>query len=142
MKVSGPSKTSGARGVSKSGGQNNSGGGFSGMVEQESAVESHAPLSGMTSVSRLDALLSLQEAGDATAEEAGKKGKQRARALLDQLDEIRIGLLTGGIPKSSLQHLTSMINQHRERFMEPGLAEILDEIDLRAQVELAKHSGR
>jgi hypothetical protein len=87
----------------------------------------------------LDALLSLQVAGDGTSEEATRKAKHRASLLLAKLEHIRLGILAGGIPKSSLQQLSTMVSQHRAEVMDPVLGEILDEIDLRAQVELAKH---
>jgi hypothetical protein len=141
MKIEGPNKTTGPRGASKSSAkQAGSSSGFSGMIEEESAVEGQKAVTGTTSVARLDALLSLQEAADGTSEEAVRKGRKRAAALLDELDKLRVGLLTGGIPKSSLEHLTHMMGAHRENIMDPGLRAVLDEIDLRVQVELAKHS--
>ena len=50
---------------------------------------------------------------------------------LDQLDKIKIGLLTGELPKSTLQQLSHMIATHRDQGLDPKLAEILDEIDER-----------
>ena len=58
--------------------------------------------------------------------------------MLDQLDKVKVGLLTGELPRSTLQQLAQTIATHRDQTLDPKLAEILDEIDLRAQVELAK----
>lgn len=143
MKVDGPNKTSGTKGVSKTGAKKATGDtSFSGMVDDTDEAAGQKPVSGAMSVGQLDALLSLQEMGDSTSEESAKKAKHRANLLLDHLDQVRVGLLTGGVPRAALQQLTTLINQHRDKVQDPRLAEILDEIDLRAQVELAKHAQR
>lgn len=143
MKVDGPGKSSGTKGVSKTGAKKGAGDtSFSGLVDDTGEAAGQKPVSGAMSVGHLDALLSLQEAGDGMGAEAKKLAKLRAEALLDQLEQVRIGILTGGIPVAALQHLTNILGQHREKIMDPGLAEILDDIDLRAQVELAKHQRR
>lgn len=88
-------------------------------------------------VSAVDALLSVQEAGDATQ---GRNGRARDWGLdiLDRLDEIRMGLLTGSIPLHQLEGLTALIARQRERGVDRRLSDILDDIELRARVELAK----
>lgn len=141
MKVEGPGKASGAKGVSKTGAKKGAGdASFSGMIDSTDETEEQKPVSGAMSVGQLDALLSLQESGGGTSEEARKRAKQRASLLLDHLDQVRIGILQGGIPVAALQQLTNLVGQHREKIMDPRLAEVLDDIDLRVQVELAKHS--
>lgn len=108
------------------------------MVSETEEAEAQAPVARTTAVNALDALLTLQGADSSTSEEATKKARKRAADLLDHLDKIRVGLLTGELPKSTLQQLAHTIATHREKAIDPKLAEILDEIDLRAQVELAK----
>ena len=140
MKVEGPSKSSSAKGASKtkkSAGGDNS---FSGLVNTTEETPAQKPSGGVSSISQLDALLSLQEAGDGTSEEAQKKARLRAEALLDHLEQVRLGILMGGIPRAALQQLSRIAGEHREKVMDPRLTEILDEPDLRAQVELAKHA--
>ena len=66
------------------------------------------------------------------------KGRRRAEEILDRLDEIRQGLLAGSIPAAGLDRLVTVIRTQKAGVSDPRLAEILDEIDLRAQVELAK----
>ena len=138
MKIEGPNKTSGTKGVGKPGAKRTGDGAFDSMVGDAEETEAASSAGRPTSIGALDALLSLQEAESGTSEEAHKKARKRAGDLLDHLDKIRIGLLTGELPKSSLQQLAQTITSHRDHVLDPKLAEILDEIDLRAQVELAK----
>lgn len=139
MKVEGPNKTGSAKGVSKTGAKKGTGDtAFSGLVGDAEEAEAQKPVSGIMTIGQLDSLLSLQEAGGGTSEEARKKAKQRAAALLEGLDQVRIGILTGSIPNATLQSLGRVIGEHRDKTIDPKLAEILDEIDLRVQVELAK----
>lgn len=139
MKIDNTGKTTGARGVSKTGTKKGAGdGGFSALISDTEETEAQGPVARSSSVNALDALLMLQGMDSSTSDEAAKKGKKRAADLLDHLDKIRIGLLTGELPKSTLQQLSHTISTHREAVLDPKLAEILDEIDLRAQVELAK----
>lgn len=87
-------------------------------------------------VAAVDALLSLQETqADA---EARSKGLHRARSMLELLEEIRRGLLLGQIPVARLEQLADAARSRREGFVDPALADILGEIELRAEVELAK----
>jgi hypothetical protein len=142
MKIEGPKKSGTTKTVSRPDGTKSpADSSFSGLIDDASETPAQKPASGVMSISQLDALLSVQEAGNAS-DEAGKKGRQRAEALLAQLDRVRLGLLTGGIPIAALQQMEHMISAHRDRISDPRLAEILDEIDLRVQVELAKHHRR
>ncbi len=87
-------------------------------------------------VSGLDALLALQEVPDASGgrDEALSQGGR----ILDRLDELRLDLLDGRLSSSSVQNLTAEIDSARAESEDPRLNEILDEIELRAHVELAK----
>lgn len=139
MKIEGSNKTSGTKGASKTDKKRGVGdGAFDAMVNESDETEASAPVTRPASIGALDALLTLQGADSSTSEEAAKKARKRAADLLDHLDKIRVGLLTGELPASTLQQLAHTIATHREQVMDPKLAEIIDEIDLRAQVELAK----
>lgn len=67
---------------------------------------------------------------------------QRGAELLDKLEEVRRGLLVGSIPKDRLAALAQMVREKRERGADPVISRLLDEIELRAEVELAKLSRR
>jgi hypothetical protein len=84
----------------------------------------------------IDSLIALQEVPDALAGRA--KAAKRGRDMLDLLEDIRDGLLLGGISRTTLHRLVNLVNVKREEFLDPGLSALLDDIELRARVELAK----
>jgi hypothetical protein len=93
---------------------------------------------GGSPISAVDALLALQEVGDSTSEQANARARARGQVLLERLDEIRHGLLSGTIPRRTLDELARTAREQKNAATDPQLAEILDEIELRAEVELAK----
>jgi hypothetical protein len=89
----------------------------------------------------LTTVLALQEAPDATTRNrARQRAKERGGIMLDHLEEIRLGLLMGTIPVAKLEQLGQLVRAKREQIDDPRLLEILDEIEVRAAVELAKLS--
>ncbi len=92
------------------------------------------------SVSSLSVVLAVQETPDAAKGRAKQRARDRGMKMLDFLEEIRIGLLMGVIPKERLEQLAQMVRAKREQIDDPKLTAILDEIELRAAVELAKLS--
>jgi hypothetical protein len=83
----------------------------------------------------LDALLALQAVGGPL--EGRKKAVRRGQSLLDTLEEIKADLLLGRVSFERLDRLASMLDEVREQSL-PGLDAVLDEIELRVRVELAK----
>ena len=53
-----------------------------------------------------------------------------------------MGLLTGGLSRDRLAKLAQMLRQPRDQALDPEVAEVLAEIELRAEVELAKLSRK
>jgi hypothetical protein len=106
---------------------------FSAALEGETAAAPASPSTGLNAVS---GLLTVQEVPD----ERGRRRRavRRGDALLDRLDELRLGLLAGILPRQHLNELAQLANSARESVDEPRLAILLDEIDLRVAVELAK----
>jgi hypothetical protein len=88
----------------------------------------------------LNTVLALQEAPDSTRGRARKRAQERGKMMLDHLEEIRVGLLLGTIPMAKLEQLAQLVRAKREQIDDPKLLAILDEIELRAAVELAKLS--
>ena len=66
--------------------------------------------------------------------------QRRAEDLLDRLDEIRDGILCGALSRQRLEELVQNLAARRESSPDPQLAALLDDIELRAKVELAKLS--
>ncbi|MDE3116300.1 MAG: flagellar assembly protein FliX [Pseudomonadota bacterium] len=87
-------------------------------------------------IAALDSILALQEVNDSTS--GRSKGLTRGNQLLDMLDELRDGLLGGGVHRATLNRLANAVGQRQDHFSDPRLQSILDEIELRAHVELAK----
>jgi Class II flagellar assembly regulator len=87
----------------------------------------------------VSSVIGIQEVDDALSHPS--RGKLRAQDILDRLEDLRLQLLTGSISRDKLLQLAHVVNSRRAEVTDPRLAEILDEIDLRAQVELAKHSS-
>jgi hypothetical protein len=79
----------------------------------------------------------LQEVDDSG--ERRQRSRKRGDDLLDRLDEIRHGLLIGGVPRAALQNLSELVRARRQEIADPQLQDVLDEIELRAAVELAKY---
>jgi hypothetical protein len=139
--VSGVMKVDGSRPVDvartlRGRGATTSSSSFSPIYSEE--AKASAPASGSASVSGVDALLALQGVPGPNSERA--KAARRGNEILELLDEVRIGLLEGAVSQGTLNRLVKLVEVNREEFTDPGLSSILDEIDLRARVELAKLS--
>ncbi len=93
----------------------------------------------------VNALLAFQEVGGAPATDDRERRRHQARRgeqILDMLDEVRVGLVTGAIPKEKLVQVARLVRDKRATGVDPQLAAVLDEIELRAEVELAKFTRR
>ena len=109
---------------------------FASALEASAEPGPAAALSGAAPVSGLDALLSLQSVeGRAEGE---RQAKEQAHRLLDGLDMLRADILSGEIPVARLERIAEMAGRVRAKLDDPRLAAIVDDVDLRAQVELAK----
>lgn len=86
--------------------------------------------------SPLDALLALQEV---TPEPVSRQAAERhGKALLDELDRLRHDLLNGVATPEALARLSEMASARKGQIEDPKLGAIIEEIELRAAVELAK----
>lgn len=101
-----------------------------GSHSQKSAESASAgPIDG------IDALLTLQSVeGPSGRGERLKHGHD----MLDLLDDIKISLLSGEVPSAKLQNLVDTVSKRPDRYGDERVESVLDEIELRARVELAK----
>lgn len=132
MRITGNSPVTGKTSASKPKGSSG-GSAFANHLGGSDAPNKAAATSPLASVG---GMLALQEMGDAL--ESRKKAIQKGNSLLDRLESIRCDLLFGGVPQDRLSNLKRMVEQQRETLVDPLLSSILDDIDLRVRVELAK----
>jgi hypothetical protein len=101
-----------------------------------SSARQPAPGASAGPAGAIDGILALQEVDEDGR--GSQQARERGDAMLDRLDEIRHGLLVGSVNPKTLERLLGQVRQQRETFTDPRLTEILEEIELRAAVELAK----
>lgn len=132
MEIKGPSRV-GTAAIKRKSGPSGSAGGFS----ISDASEPHAAfVAGPGPIAALDSILMLQGMEDST--DGRSRGLAHGEQLLDLLDAVRDGLLAGGIPRATLNKLAHAVGRRHEAFADPKLQDVLDQIELRAHVELAK----
>ena len=136
MKVQGPGQTQGPSKTKKKGKATQSDSSFEDFVA--SGPSAPAPAAKAQSIAKVDALLAVQAAEDPTAGAARKRVRQRGNTILDELDKLRMAMLGGNMTVGHMIDIADVVASHRENISDPALTAIMDEIDLRAQVELAK----
>lgn len=136
MKVSGTGPIGSSSAVARGGRSGAASGSFA--PDKVAETRGAGPVAPVNSIAAIDAILTLQSVPDPTTGRA--RAIARAGHMLDLLEEIRLGLLEGNIPRPVLSRLVALVRSERAGFADPRLADILDDIDLRAQVELAKLS--
>jgi Class II flagellar assembly regulator len=122
-------------GVGKTGSAGRSSSGVDFVPAGTSSPTRTAPAAPLASTTGLDAILALQAVDGPL--HGKKKAVRRGQSLLDTLDEIKADLLVGRVSFERLDRLSSMLDEVRERSL-PGLDAVLDDIELRVKVELAK----
>jgi hypothetical protein len=90
---------------------------------------------GASSISGVESLLALQAVG---GEPQTGPRLRHGHDVLDLLDDIKVGLLSGGVPAAKLESLLDSLRRRPARIDGEHIEHVLDEIELRARVELAK----
>ncbi|MEM7169535.1 MAG: flagellar assembly protein FliX [Pseudomonadota bacterium] len=83
----------------------------------------------------VQALLSLQEVPDAT--QGRRKSIQRAKGLLDGLEDLHRALVMGNLDEGRLLSLRRQLTQSRPQPSDPELEALVTQIEIRVEVELA-----
>lgn len=104
-----------------------------GGVEETQGVEATGSVAGM---SGLGGLLGAQEVSEDEVQR--RKAQKQGKVTLDVLAELRDALIIGTLPLATIRNLESIVAQERGTTTDPVLNGILDEIELRAAVEIAK----
>jgi len=135
MKVSGTSGVGAAGGAGKA----KPAGGEGFQLSQAPAAAGAAQAaraSGVAGVMSVDAILALQDIGGPL--ERKKRAVSRAGRILDVLEDVKIGLLSGDVSLNDLERLQKAVRDERLSTDDERLEGVLNEIETRAAVELAK----
>ena len=131
----GPNAATGSRGAR--GGAS----GFSlGQAAGAAAPAATASVAATSSMAGVSALMALQEVEGPL--ERRRRAVKRGGGLLDRLDELKMALLSGETGGPALERLARVLREERPDDGDAELTALLDQIDLRAQVELAKAEPR
>ncbi len=135
MRVTPSNKVSSGN-ASKSTKKRKSGSVFSAELEEK--TPGAASVTQSKPLSDIDALLALQSVDTVDPREKKKQAVIQGRDVLDELDKLKVGILSGQNVQSSLMSLKRLVQSRPEFSEDPGLKDLLDQINLRAEVELAK----
>ena len=138
MKVTGPAGPSAASGARSTPAQTAA----TGFTHGAPAVSTPAGVTAagaVNAVSTLEALMALQEVGGPL--ERRKRAVRRADTILDALEGLKIELLEGQLGPAILERLTRAVREQRSMTDDPKLEGLLDQVETRAAVELAKLEG-
>lgn len=111
---------------------------FSGLLdaeEAEGAEEAEAPAR-IAPPPMVGGILSIQEVDERDT----KRGRmiQRGHRMLDALEELRVSILLGEVPADRLEVIRTRMQEEKEQVADPQLRELMNQIEIRAAVELAK----
>ncbi len=109
-------------------------------LDSADSSKPQAAIPTLRTVGGIDALVALQGLNDPL--ERRRRAVARGRVALDALDELKIGLLSGAVGQTNIGRLRSIAAELKDRSGEAGLDDVLSEIELRVEVEIAKMSLR
>jgi hypothetical protein len=105
-------------------------------AEGISGVDGVEATTGIGAVGAMGGLLGAQEVDEREAKR--HKAVKKGRLTLDVLSQLRDALLMGALPHSTIAQLERLVAEERRDNDDPLLNDILNEIEVRAAVELAK----
>ena len=95
-------------------------------------------VSAASSLTSVGAIFVTQMVDDEEERQIRKKIIKKANTLLDNLEEIRQEIIFGSVSKEKLIEISRLVKQKDVETSDQKLKEILEEIELRVEVELAK----
>ncbi len=137
MKITDVNAVGGARPIGKKK-KTPAGGDFGSLLDNDNEVESGTNVGGINPIAPLGNILAAQETGSFANMDEIKQQLSRGNNMLDYLSELRDGMLTGSTNPQNVQKLVDELRKEKNTTPDPQLSELLDEIELRAAVELAK----
>jgi hypothetical protein len=135
MKINGASSTP-STGAARGAGRASSGAGFSVSIDEAEEAAEAQRMAGLDGVMTVSALLALQGVEDPLSRR--KRAMGRASRILDMLDDLKVAMLEGVASPATLDNLAKTVREQRDATDDPRLEDVLNEIETRAAVELAK----
>ncbi len=132
--VSGLNSTSKVGTKRRKGSEGEQAGAFAVEEEPSGVAPSQAGVS-MPSLQGVESLLALQQMEVQVDDR--QRAMQHGNKLLDQLDALRIDLLQGKVQPERLERLVGNLSM-QVKSGSPGLDKVIEDIELRARIELAK----
>jgi hypothetical protein len=132
MRITGPNGP--AAPTAAGGARRTSSGGFS--LPQDEAAPAASGAGAVRTVGGIEALMALQ--GVESTEERRRRAVKRGHSALDLLDEIKLALLSGHLGSEMVHRLKTIAAGLKDMSGDPRIDQVLAEIDLRVEVELAK----
>ncbi len=138
MKITGPGSTDKTSATRRTqGGSKTGASGFSDLLGAGEATET-AGTGASHAIASIDALLAAQASEDPAERASRGRMVTRADTVLDALEGVRRSILSGTLTVGQMVDIADVVASHREKIADPQLTAVLDEIDLRAQIEIAK----
>ena len=109
------------------------------QLPERMATARRAEISGPATVSSVDTIVALQAVEEPS--DRRRKAVKTGDRILDMLDKLKIGVLSGQVSVTDLDALKTTIERQQSLESDPELNDVLKQIDLRARVELAKLKG-
>jgi hypothetical protein len=138
MKIDGPKSSSDIAKKKEAKKTSTGDGAFQSMVSGGGETVNTAQTGLSAGIASVDVLLAAQAIEDSTQKSTKQRMKGRASDILDKLNDLKVAMMSGGITLGHMVSIADVVATHREAITDPELTSILDEIDLRAHVELAK----
>ncbi len=67
-----------------------------------------------------------------------RKAIEKSDQILNQLDSLRMDIITGSISRETLENISILLQTHSQAILEEPLRTLILEVETRAKVELAK----
>lgn len=112
---------------------------FSSLLDSMDDVsETSAPESAPTAAPVVGAniFLGLQEVSEEEVER--RRAMKQGKSMIDALEQLRDSLLVGTVSSRTIRQLEQVLGEQRAATLDPRLQSIMNDIEVRAAVELAK----
>ncbi len=111
--------------------------GFASLLDETDEIAGKDQVYKTSPVSAMNSVLALQEVSD--DEVNRKKAVRQGNLTLDAIEELRVSVLMGEIPPERLDKIQTRLKEQKLSLNDPVLLQVMQEIEIRVAVELAKY---